>query len=69
MSVRKVGGWVGVLGSRLCCQQKADSCSLMEGSLLVLETFFVSLLNTMLIQPAENLSSWRVGGGGASRES
>lgn len=29
----------------LCCQRKADSCSLMEGSLFVLQTFVIDEYN------------------------
>lgn len=44
-----MGGWGGVLGSRLCCQRKLNSCSLMEGSFFVYFKLF-EMMNTMPIQ-------------------
>lgn len=34
-----MGGYVGVVGLRQCCQRKVDSCSLIEGSLLYFKLF------------------------------
>ena len=47
MSVKRWVGGLGVVGSRLCCQRKVDSCSLMERSLFVLQTF-LRLMNTSI---------------------